>query len=178
MNGQYELIGMVRRNDHGTSVAAAARVRRVTCKQRVTEFAHDVKHKGFIDDDLKRCWPDTPESSLRKRRTTMTQQNIILDTGRTRANRLGQQETVWVHRDYHPSPPPVVELEKRVSAADQIVRLQAQIADLKDMVALAFPYVEEAIEDPHADAQGRQRTKTLAARMSRAVLEEGKDEAQ
>ena len=176
MNGQYDLIGMVRKNDHSTSIAAAGRVRRRTCEERVTEIAHKAASRGFIDDDLKAAWPDLPESSLRKRRTTMTQQNVIIDTGRTPGNRFGQQEKVWAHRDYVYSPPPVVELEPNVSKADQIVRLEAQVRDLQDIAALALPYVEDSIDDDLFSQDGRERTQRLVDRIKSAVETKGKDE--
>lgn len=123
--------GMVRKPDHSTSVQAAQRVKRVTLRQLVEEMALDVGGRGFIDDDLKRCWPDTPESSVRKRRSEMAEENLILETGHTRLNRQGQSEKVWMHRQFHHNPPPIVERAQKLSRADQIARLEAEVTRLK-----------------------------------------------
>ena len=51
--------------------------RRVTIRQRVEDYAK--RHPtGFLDEDLLRMDPDAPESSFRKRRTELSEENIIL----------------------------------------------------------------------------------------------------
>lgn len=163
------LEGMVRRPDHATSIKAAGKVRKFTLRETVEQYARDVMREGFIDDDLKAAWPGKPESSLRKRRTELAQENRILDTGLTRTNRFGHEEIVWVHRNYHPSPPP---MQERDTAPKQsrLARAEALTADLLDMVALALPYVEEAIEEPHHwSDDGAKRINALARRMRAAV---------
>lgn len=129
------LDGMVRRPDHSTSVMAAQRVDRKTCREIVIEFALAAGPSGFIDDDLKAAWPDMAESTLRKRRTDMTVENRIIETGRTRTNRNNREERVWVHRQFHHNPPPIVVPEPKISRADMIVRLEAEIKRLKRLLA-------------------------------------------
>lgn len=126
--------GMVRKPDHSTSVAAAQTVKRQTLRQLVEEHALGVGGRGFIDDDLKAAWPDSPESSVRKRRSEMAEENLILETGRTRLNRKGQSEKVWMHRQFHHNPPPIVERQKKPSRADEIVRLEAEVTRLKHIL--------------------------------------------
>lgn len=126
-----DLFSMTRRDDHHTSEEAAASVVRPTLRKMVANYALRFGTGGFIDDDLKACWPDHPESSVRKRRTEMTQQNILLDSGRTRRNRNGREEKVWVHRDFVNNPPPILDRPKYISKDDQIVRLEAQVASLR-----------------------------------------------
>lgn len=96
-----------RTGDHPTSSKAAARVaaEQDTIKARVLRFAKEAGPGGFIDDDLKAAFPDSPESSHRKRRTELTSDGLILDTGQTRQNRDGNAEVVWVHREFHAGPP-------------------------------------------------------------------------
>ena len=117
--------GMVRRDDHRTSYRAAAGVKRYTLREQVVDYALSAGVKGFIDDALKTVWFDRPESSLRKRRTELAQENILLDTGFTRLNRQGQYETVWVHRSFHPCPPPIVERQQPIGLKDENARLKA-----------------------------------------------------
>lgn len=143
--------GMHRRNDHATSIKAARGVRRWTLREEVIQFALDAGYNGFTDDDLKAAWAYRPESSLRKRRTELTQENILLATALTRQNRFGQEERVWCHRDRHRyvnGPiPPVVERDTTPKQS-QMARLKARVADLEDIAALALPYIEEAQSDP------------------------------
>jgi hypothetical protein len=122
---------MVRHSDHATSIAAAATVRRVTLRQCVLDIAERAGRVGVTDDELKIAHPDTPESSVRKRRTELAQENVLLDTGRTRLNRHGQAEAVWVLRDFHPCPPPVLNRTQAMSKDNQIATLQARVRGLE-----------------------------------------------
>lgn len=120
--------GMHRKVDHETSIAAARKVRPAKLRQMVLDHAQERGWPGFIDDDLKERWPGKPESSIRKRRTELSQENWLLETGETRENRHGQQEKVWVHREYRPASPPLVArfTAQRPSRAD----LEAAVAEL------------------------------------------------
>lgn len=118
-------IGMARNPDHKTSIIAAAKVKRVTLRNTVLAHADQCGVYGFIDDDLKRIWHHTPESSLRKRRTELTQENWLLDTGCVRKNRKGQDEKVWRHRNHVFNPPSIVERQQHESKDAQIARLKA-----------------------------------------------------
>lgn len=95
-----------RLDDHPTSNRAAARVagEQATIKARVHKFAKAAGPDGFIDDDLKAAFADSPESSHRKRRTELTGDGLIVDSGRTRQNGHGNAEVVWVHREFHDGP--------------------------------------------------------------------------
>jgi len=96
-----------RTDDHDTSLRAAARVQAAqgTITWRVVEIAKQRGADGFIDADLLAAFPDSPESSHRKRRTELTAEDIIVDSGRTRQNEHGNAEIVWVHREFAPGPP-------------------------------------------------------------------------
>jgi hypothetical protein len=132
--GTIDLLdGMVRKPDHETSIKAARGVRRFTLREIVEQYARDCGRSGFTDEDLKLMQPPRPESSLRKRRTELAQENIVLETGRTRTNDFAQQEKVWVHRDFHPSPPPIQERDTTPKQS-RLARAEATIADL--LVAL------------------------------------------
>lgn len=144
MTGLIELAGMVRRDDHATSIAAASTVRRVTLRQCVLDIALQAGHDGIIDDELKVAHPDTPESSVRKRRTELAQENVLLDIGRTRMNRHGQEETVWMHRDFHWSPPPLVDRAPPMSKDHQITILEAQKRALQFAMREAIARPEQA----------------------------------
>lgn len=131
MTQHHEIVGMVRRSDHRTSVLAAASVKRVTLRELVLRHAAAAEARGITDDDLKAAWPEKPESSVRKRRTELAQENRLIETAYVRTNRQGQEERVWVHRDFHHNPPPIREREKVVSKSDQIVRLEAEVRRLQ-----------------------------------------------
>ena len=103
-----DIRGMARNPDQRTSILAAQRVRRVPIREYVIEFAQSRQFAGFTDEDLLASKPGQPESSLRTRRNELMQENILLDSGHTVTNRRGQEMIVWVHRDYHRSPPPIV----------------------------------------------------------------------
>jgi hypothetical protein len=172
--GTIPLPGMHRVPDHATSIEAAHKVKRWTLRQIVGEYALSCGRFGFTDDDLKRDYANNPESSLRKRRTELAQENRLLDSGLTRANRFGQQEIVWVHRDFHPSPPPIQERDTTPKQS-RLARAEARVADAVDLVALLFPYVEEASESDADDPacpysrEGIQRMRALTARARKFI---------
>lgn len=120
-----DIRGMVRNPDQRTSILAAQRVRRVPIREYVLNYALSCERDGFIDEDLLASKPGQPESSLRTRRNELMQENYLLDSGRERVNRRGQMMIVWVHRDFHPCPPPVVEREIPESPKAENARLKA-----------------------------------------------------
>lgn len=101
--------GMTRNPDHSTSEKAADQVtkRKPTIRARVLRYAENTPD-GFTDEDLRRINPDAPESSIRKRRTELSNDFIILKTDRERMNGNGSMVAVWVHRKFHPNPPPEI----------------------------------------------------------------------
>lgn len=146
------LRGMHRKPDHATSIEAAHKVKRFTLRQIVEEYALGCGRGGFTDDDLKRDYDNSPESSLRKRRTELMQENRVLDTGKTRANRFGQQEIVWVHRDYHPSPPPIIERDTTPKQS-RLAVAEARAAEGVEIATYLLPYIEDAVDDYVRDPQ-------------------------
>jgi hypothetical protein len=103
-------LGLVRAADHTTSQCAASHVdpNRPKLKARVLQFASDAGPAGFTDEELVLFDPKAPESSLRKRRTELTERNWIIDGGFTRRNRHGEQMKVWVHRKFVADPPMIL----------------------------------------------------------------------
>lgn len=75
-------------------------VRRATIRDAVLAFAKSAGAAGFIDHDLRAINPDAPESSIRKRRSELTQQGIIVNTGNTRTNENGVSAFIFKHRDH------------------------------------------------------------------------------
>jgi hypothetical protein len=122
-----------RTGDHPTSARAAARAaaEQDTIKAQVLRFAKDKGADGFIDDDLKAAFPDAPESSYRKRRTELTSDGLILDSGQTRQNRDRNAEVVWQHREFHVGP-----VKPRHMTQDQwdahIAKLAARAAEVDE----------------------------------------------
>lgn len=166
----YETVGMVRNRDHGTSVKAAAKVKRVTLRELALRFARDAGPGGFTDGELKSAYPEAPESSVRKRRTELAAENWLLDTGRTRTNEHGQEEKVWILRDFQRGiAPPLLEPEPKPSKAKRIAELEAAIELHVSMIADALPYVEEGAEDDCYSPEGQKRIAALARRMKKLV---------
>jgi len=89
------------------------------------------RRDGFTDHDLWALRPETPESSLRKRRSELVEENRLLDTGRVRTNGNGQEAKVWIDRAFHHNPPPIVEREQKISSAEQIKRLETRVASME-----------------------------------------------
>jgi hypothetical protein len=109
--------GMVRIPDHSTSEKAAKKVKRQTIRDLVLEVGERID-SGFIDEEVDRkCreierardpeHKERAESSYRKRRTELSDEGFFLDTGVTRLNSKGQDSKVWIHRKFHPAPPPI-----------------------------------------------------------------------
>jgi hypothetical protein len=96
----FDFTPATRRDDYATSRAASDALKPVTGKiaLEVLAFARRYGPMGITDDDLKAGFPDAPESSYRKRRTELAQRGYLVDSGRTRTNRHGREETVWVLR--------------------------------------------------------------------------------
>lgn len=92
--------GLARRDDPDTSHTAAASVRRSTIRDAVIAFAKAAGPGGFIDHDLRAIDPNAPESSLRKRRSELTKEGILINTGNTRTNDNGVSAFIWKHRDH------------------------------------------------------------------------------
>jgi len=109
--------GRTRTPDHATSEAAAESVgrRAPTIRARVLAFAAK-RPLGFIDEELLALDPDAPESSYRKRRTELTDDGLILDSGLKSRKRNGELAIVWCHRKFHPAPPPITEKVRGPSA--------------------------------------------------------------
>jgi len=124
MGEYHDILGMVQRDGRDTSAVAAAKVKRVSLRAKVERFALE-RPFGFIDEGLRLMFPDAPESSLRKRRTELTQENRILDSGSTIANSHGNAVVIWTHRDFVRNPPPIIEREVPQSKDDLILRLKA-----------------------------------------------------
>lgn len=137
----HDTRGMVRKDDHATSIAAAETVNPATLRARVLHFADACGRDGFTDSYLRGLDRNRPESSMRKRRTELAQENWLIDTGRTRENEHGQQEIVWVHRDHCVSPPPLKQREPQISKDEQINRLKAREAELIALLRQAHPFV-------------------------------------
>lgn len=112
-----------RRDDPDTSHLAADTIRPAvpTIRLQVKNYAHE--HFEFTDDELVHAFPDSPESSYRKRRSELTEQGWIVDTGKRRANGDGNLCIVWQHRDHHPDPPP---LKTKSGKASKETKAEAQ----------------------------------------------------
>ncbi|MFL5900895.1 MAG: hypothetical protein ACJ75S_06815 [Solirubrobacterales bacterium] len=95
--------------DHPTSKKAARKIagRKSTARALVIEFAKRAPN-GFTDEAMQKMRPDWAESTARKRRTELTEENIILSTGRDQINDLGNEMHVWIHRDFVSNPPPIL----------------------------------------------------------------------
>jgi len=138
------LRGTLRQPDHATSIAAAKTVapQRETLKSIVLRYAKDAGPGGFIDEELRGIEPSRPESSFRKRRTELTEKNWIIALPWTRPNSHGQDSTVWIHRDFAVSPPPLQSAKKakRLSAEQERARI---VAFLKQQ---NYPWLASSIE--------------------------------
>lgn len=128
--------GMTRISDHITSIRAAEEVakRKLTIREQVIQFALS-KPYGFTDDNLKAAFPDSPESSYRKRRTELSDENIIVARGDDDINRAGQKETIWTHRDHMLFPPPI---KARQPKPSRFTLLQEENARLRAEVEAAY----------------------------------------
>lgn len=120
-----------RRTDPATSHKAADRQAGAVPTIRAMVLAHAMRAgaSGFIDDELVR--PDRPESSIRKRRSELAQENWLIATGPTRQNRWGNAETVWVHRDFVPQAPALKERMAPQERDNLHARADARASDLE-----------------------------------------------
>lgn len=94
------MTALVRNTDPATSHSAAVKVDRTTIRDRVLAFALAAGPLGFIDHDLQSIDPTAPESSIRKRRSELTRDGLIINTGSTRMNANNVASFVWKHRDF------------------------------------------------------------------------------
>lgn len=123
-----------------TSKAAAEQFapKAETIRAHVLNAARSFGSDGFVDEELYHLpllSRDRQhfERSVRPRRTELTNQGWLVDSGRRREVN-GNAQIVWVHRDYHPSPPPLRKLEQPRSRAEllaEIATLKARIAELE-----------------------------------------------
>lgn len=167
------VISMARRDDPITSTRAAEAVsrRKWTLRQRVEDFARRCAH-GFIDEEVGMLDPFAPESSLRKRRTELADENIILSTGETRRNSKGQDCIVWRHRDHVHNPPPQKAREKKLS---RFAALQEENARLG--AAIAGARAAGADEERAAVIAHLRDIDEFASRCYAGVIERGEHRA-
>lgn len=127
------------RNAPDTSRAAAEKIEPAlpTIRAQVLAFAHargaaDADSGGFIDEELailQRNEEDKWDRSIRPRRSELTDENWIVHSGFKRPNAQGNECVVWVHRDHHPCPPPIVAKPERVRVSE--LRKEADAMVLK-----------------------------------------------
>lgn len=86
-------------------------------EQAVLDFA--IQRGDFTDGELKAAYPDAPESTYRKRRTELVRKGFLMDTGMTRANRNGREETVW---QCSANAPELVVIDLSLQARDLILK--------------------------------------------------------
>lgn len=131
--------GTVRIPDHSTSEQAARKVNRVTIRSRVLAFAEGMPN-AFIDEQVRALDPASPESSWRKRRSELADEGYILNTGVTRPNSFGDQCIVWIHRKFHPAPPPIK--VKAVGVVAQALQRREQEALMFNALVAAAPHFQ------------------------------------
>jgi hypothetical protein len=133
------VVGMVGRDHPGTSAKAADAVskRKLTIRQQVERFFLE-RPFGATDSALwehfrfdPKTGAERPESSYRKRRTELAEENILIAHGDEAKNHNGQDAKVWRHRAHCLYPPPIRPREVRPSRFDalnqEIARLVAEI---------------------------------------------------
>lgn len=152
--------GMTRNPDHATSEKAAVKVKRRTIRALVLSLAEDWP-EAFTDEEMdakcRKAEPDKnrAESSYRKRRTELTDDNIIVDTGTERPKKNGESAKVWVHRKFHPAPPPE-RVKPKGRAAQALARRKREALMFNALVAAAY-YVRllpEPVRQEIAEALG------------------------
>ncbi len=129
-----------------------------TIRAEVLRYAEVAGPPGFIDDDLVRAHPDNPESSYRKRRSELTEECWILDSGRRRLNRDGNECVVWVHRDFVLQPPAVRQPQKKPAAGDvgaAFATLRRWARQMRNEGRLFVPELDGAIDTLESAAKGR-----------------------
>ncbi len=78
-------------------------------QQRVEAFAKRQRH-GFLDIDLTEALDDLGPSTVRTRRAELVARNVVLDSGRReKPDGATSAHTVWIHRDFVPGAPTVIE---------------------------------------------------------------------
>lgn len=115
-----------RKDDLQTSHDAAKAVNADAQREIVRSFALNQPF-GFIDEQLERARSDMRPQALRSRRSELTRDNWIINTGETRPNSRNRKCTVWKHRNYVTNPPPIIEGkpdETKAQLRDEIKRLQ------------------------------------------------------
>lgn len=96
--------------------ADAATVEIKTKRAMVVRFARGAGPAGFMDAQMSESLGDDG-STLRSRRSELTEANIILDSGRRgRWGDSARERIIWVHRNYVDDPPPILG-EQLVQAA-------------------------------------------------------------
>lgn len=157
--------------DHpDTSFAAAEKIRPAlpTIRAQVLAFAReagaaDADSGGFIDEDLSALVDaDDPlklDRSIRPRRRELTEENYIVETSFRRQNAQGNDCVVWVHRDHHPAPPPIVSKPERV-----------RIGELRRRAEDAAATVERWGRQMHSEGRLYAHELTDAARTIRELL--------
>lgn len=99
-----------RRTDPDTSheAADAATVEIKGKRALVERYARGVGPAGFMDIQMSEALGDEG-STLRTRRSELTEQNIILDSGRRgRWGDSARERIIWVHRNFVDNPPPII----------------------------------------------------------------------
>ena len=126
-----------RRSDPATSHRAADVVTPVlnAIQRQVEQYAKS-KLSGFLDVDLVAAFPDMGPSTLRTRRSELSDRNIILDSGkRQKPDGASSPHTVWIHRDYVAGAPPVCEPKAPTVVTDEDRKAALDLADKLDNVA-------------------------------------------
>jgi hypothetical protein len=134
-----------RRTDPDTSHKAGKEVAAAvpTMREQVLAFALEAGEGGFIDEELVNRFLGSPESSYRKRRSELSQERWIIDTGGRRQNSFGNEEIVWVHRDFIVQPAPLLEREQ-AAARDKLA------ADGRAMAAKLATYGKSMMKEGRA----------------------------
>lgn len=122
-----------------TSLEAAGKIagHLGSIRARVLRYADRAGPAGFIDEELIALVADPKigDRSVRPRRTELTDENWIVDSGRRRPNRDGNNCVIWVHRNHAINPPPLIERAK-AGAADPLK------AEARAMAATLARYAE------------------------------------
>lgn len=106
----------------------------------VERFAKAAGADGFIDEKMAAGLPDAGYSSYRTRRKSLSDRNIILDSGRREKNERGRDCIVWVHRKFYPGQaPPVLEEARSAHASEpEKAEARAMAAKLREYEGALF----------------------------------------
>lgn len=158
-----QILGMTRVGGPITSVLAAevAFRRRLTIRERVETFARFRPH-GFLDCELFEFArdlalalgePTPPESSARKRRTELCEENRIIASSETRKNDHDQEATVFYAREHMQNPPPIKAREAKPSRfaalQEECARLRAEVAAERAAVVAYLREIGDGDDDMH-----------------------------